>query len=157
MLTIGNREHNLCDWFHQRNRHKREKWLELKVHFQPWCNAVVCFCFEPRFCLNSASNWSVIFYLISSQNTFCVFSDEFEELVNIILFKTVLEVLIRNGIRWIYWFSRFRGSKCLWIGCCSRGTRKSLRAFQRRWKCWSTTFSFIHQFFFKLKFAVLAK
>ena len=33
MLTIGNREHNLCDWFHQRNRHKRERWLELKGLF----------------------------------------------------------------------------------------------------------------------------
>ena len=28
------------------------------------------------------------------------------------------------------------------------GTRKSLRAFWGRWKCWSTTFPFIHQFVF---------
>ena len=35
------------------------------------------------------------FYLVRSQNTFCLFSDEFEELIKIILFKTVLYVLIR--------------------------------------------------------------
>ena len=35
-----------------------------------------------------------------SQNTFGVFSDEFEELIKTTLFKTVLYVLIRYGIRW---------------------------------------------------------
>ena len=38
------------------------------------------------------------FYLVTlSQNSFCVFPDEFGELVKIILFKTVLYVLIRVG------------------------------------------------------------
>ena len=58
------------------------------------------FVLNHRFCLNSASDWSVIL-TFTSQNTFCVFSDEFEELIKIILFKTVLYVLIRYGIRWI--------------------------------------------------------
>ena len=64
--------------------------------------------------------WTIsYFYLFTlSQNTFCVFSNEFEEFVKTILFKTVLYVLIRHGIRWIQWFCRFRGSKRLWFGCC---------------------------------------
>ena len=73
-------------------------WIFLisKAHFQPWCNAVVYSCFE------SSLPWIILATL--SQNSFCVFSDEFGELVKIILSKTTLYVLIRYGIRWIHWF-----------------------------------------------------
>ena len=52
------------------------------------------------FCLNSASDWLVFVYLVTlSHNTYCVFFDKVEELVKIIVFKTVLYVLVWYGIR----------------------------------------------------------
>ena len=36
---------------------------DLKAHFQPWCNGSLVFVLSHSFCLNSTSNWSVIFTL----------------------------------------------------------------------------------------------
>ena len=63
------------------------------------------FVLNHRFCLNSASDWSVILTLSSCLKIPSAFSPK--NLKNL----PVLYVLIRHGTRWIHWFCRFRGSK----------------------------------------------
>lgn len=50
----------VCSYF-QVNQAQNQMLEKLKAHFHPWCNAVVCFCFQTALLLNDAL-WLAIYF-----------------------------------------------------------------------------------------------